>query len=190
MFDEYQQLIDDALDEQSDLFILNREQDDVRYVLAKFLENAEHVVRIFTPTVALSKKENGDVGSFYDDKDLLDAARTFLQKQDALLLVVSNEDRARDSDIATPLIQLAEEMKESDNELKGILWVGTISDEAPNGDWQLGHWQVMDRKAYRLEHDMKNRKAHVNFGRPDVASNLAKQFSRVIRHATLKKVVN
>ena len=48
----------------------------------------------------------------------------------------------------------------------------------------------MDTAAYRLEHDSDNKRAHVNFGSPEVAGNLARAFNAAAQDADTMKVVS
>lgn len=97
--------------------------------------------------------------------------------------MITETDLEEDENGAHPLIQLAESMKQDAGELRGTLWVGKASAQPDKMVWENRHWQVMDDQAYRLEHGMKRGEAHVNFGRPDVASDLAKLFEDVRENA-------
>lgn len=64
MDEEYGALIDAALGEKSDVIISNGKPENVRYLLTKFLENANKSVFIYSPQLSLFAKKNGKKSHF------------------------------------------------------------------------------------------------------------------------------
>ena len=113
-----------------------------------------------------------------------------LTKDDTVLMVLTDNDLDLDEHGEHPLVRAVAKMQQETNDLRGILWIA----KAPPGTGAKyalgGHWQVMDTVAYRLEHDPDNKDAHVNFGSPEIAGNLARMFNSVAREADTTKVIS
>ena len=187
MTEDYMELIDRALGEKSDALIPNRRPEHVRYLITKFLENARHAVRIYSGSLPCYAEDDGKRIPVYADAGLLHAAREFLRKEGSLLMVVTERDLDEGEHGDHPLIRMAEELGK---DLNGTLWVAKASEKPEAASGEPRHWQVMDEEAYRLEHDRSDLMAHVNFGTPGVAGDLARRFNIVVRYAQPTKVVS
>ena len=186
----YQALIDRAFDHKTDLIISNGKAEHARYLIAKFLRNAERVVRIYTGS--LSRYVGDDRVPVYASDDVLEATRHFLSKRNSLLLIATENALDVDESGRHPLLEAAKSMRTGNRELGGILWAGRASAGTVAHFGEIDyrhHWQVMDEQAYRLEHDPANTKAHANFGTPEVAGSLARLFDQVLLHAEPIEVI-
>lgn len=184
----YKALIDRAFDHKTDLIISNGKAEHARYLIAKFIRNAEQVVRIYTGSLS---RYVGDVPVYASD-DVLEATRHFLSKRNSLLLIATENALDVDESGRHPLLEAAKSMRTGNRELGGILWAGRASAGTVAHFGKISykhHWQVMDEQAYRLEHDPANTKAHANFGTPEVAGSLARLFDQVLLHAEPIEVI-
>ncbi len=192
MKDQYKTVIDRALAAKADLVISNAKPDHASYIVAKFLENAERVVRIYSTSLPRFTEVDGDEVPVFASADVVNAARDFLTKDDTILMVLTDNDLDLDLDEQGehPLIRAITNMQQETNDLRGTLWIAKAPPGAGARFAHGGHWQVMDTGAYRLEHDPDNQDAHVNFGSPEIAGNLARIFNNVAREADTTKVVS
>lgn len=190
MKDEYRTLIDRAFASKADLVISNAKPDHATYTMAKFLDNAERVVRIYLKSLPRFAEMHGTAVPVFASDDVLHAARSFLSKEDTVLMILTDDDLDADDQDEHPLVRLATEMQQRPDELGGTLWIAKAPPGmgAKYGDG--GHWQVMDTAAYRLEHDAASKRAHVNFGAPEVAGELARAFNAAAKDADTMKVVS
>lgn len=190
MQDEYRTLIDRASDSKADLVISNAQPDHASYAVAKFLENAKRVVRIYSSSLQRFADVRGTTVPVFASDDVIEAARSFLARDDTVLMVLTDDDLDLDGNGEHPLIRLATDMQQQPDGLRGTLWIAKAPPGAGAKYAHGGHWQVMDTAAYRLEHDPYSRDAHVNFGSPGVAGNLARIFNETAQKAETTTVIS
>ena len=168
---QYFRMIDEALQNPEDRVISNGMPAHAVYLLYKFLERAQEIVRIYTGR--LSQSFNGVLA--YADPKLAEAAIGFLAKPGTKLSIVivddpdiddgqSIEDHPLLSSIATGDVQ--GEVKVSKGDPKQL-------------DSFKYHFIVMDNQAVRIEFDTDAAKAYVNFRDQDFGKDLVSLFDSV-----------
>lgn len=161
----YFETVDEALASGADVAISNGRPQHAVYLIEKFFRNAERVVRLFSGRLS---RTYGGV-SVYSNPRVIAAAEHLVGRPDCKLSVVIQEeiDVSHGQSVADhPLARMASGLKDKGN-LHGLLEIRQASRDAIDflrGRNYCHHWMVMDQRAYRLETDTEQVKAHVNFG--------------------------
>ena len=161
----YFNAIDDALENADPRYISNGRPEHAAFLVHRFLENANKVVRIYSGGLTRSL----DGVDVYGNSHIIGAARKFLRRDGRILIAVQN-------DIDLP----------SGGRIDDHPFVGSTKDHcmgklvikkaADTDKLTRFHWMVMDKSAYRLETDVEKATAHANFGTPEFAAQLALKF--------------
>lgn len=173
--------VDEALGTATNVVISNGRPQHAVYLIEKFFRNAEHAVRLFSGRLS---RTYGSV-SVYTNPRVVEAAAVLLRRVNSRLsIVIENKIDVEPTQTVAdhPLARMASELKER-GELRGRLEVrqasGNAIDFLRNKDY-CHHWMVMDHRAYRLETDTEQVKAHVNFGDLATAGALVTIFDQLL----------
>ena len=177
---DYFLAVDEALADSIDRLISNGKPQHAAYLIEKFLDHAQQVVRIFSGRLA--RTVNG-VEVYGNDK-ILAAIDKLLKKGASLHIVLQQDIDLRTGETWTdhPVAQLASRLRKK-GVMNGVLDIRKASKGSlaylKDKDFPY-HWMVMDESAYRLETDTKKAKAHANFGDDEMAGKLARIFDRLL----------
>ena len=176
--------IDKALREGADLKISNGKTENTLFLVHRFLENAGSTVRLFSRRLT---RETEDGMAIYSNPHVLEAAQNALKSGVKVVVVVRDELDVEDGDPRShPLVQSALNLR-GIGSLAGLLALSRAAEKSV--DWLDGldclhQWMTMDDRAFRLETDVENATAEVNFGRPDMAATLNRVFDfELLGHA-------
>ena len=173
--------VDEALETARNVVLSNGRPQHAVYLIEKFFRNAQHVVRLFSGRLS---RTYGGV-SVYTNPRVVDAAADLVGRANCKLSVIVEEeiDVEPGQPVADhPLARMASALK-TRGEMRGRFEVRQASrtaiDFLRRKDY-CHHWMVMDRRAYRLETDTEQVKAHVNFGDSTTAGALVTIFDQLL----------
>ena len=173
---QYFDLVDRVCRREKALHISNSHPRHAVYLIYKLLASAEREVRLFSGKLTRSI---GDVGVF-ENEALAKAACELLSRPDTKLQIAV-QDPLHDTETPGdhPFIQriLSCEARQGGLELRrcSAKTVGWLKQEDI-----LMHWMTMDDRAYRLETDVENVKAHADFGDKQMTASLNRLFDQAI----------
>ena len=172
--------VDQALRDEQSLLISNGKTEHAVFLAQRFLSNAEDTVRLFSGRLS----RRSDAGfEIYANPNVIDATKNALRRGVKILIVLHEEIDAEGGDATChPLAQAAEALR-AEGSLKGIFLLLSASEdsiELLRENCFLHHWMTMDDRAYRLEFDIENAKAHVNFGDQGMVSRLNSIFDDLL----------
>lgn len=171
----YFKQIDLALKESLDFPLSNGKPAHAVYLIDKFLRHATRHVRLYSGNL----RRTWDDIDVYGHMRVLDAARVLLQRRADLSIVLEGEiDGGNVKE--HPLIRNALKWRD-EGSMKGVLDIRQADQASIDflNDRDFNHhWMVMDERAYRLEADTGDVKAHVNFGNRVVAKALCDIFDK------------
>ena len=176
-------IIDKACDTKKDALLSNGQPAHAAYIIHKFLENAEHSVRLYSGSLLRVL----DKVPVYENPHIINDALTFLKKPDTSLSVVLEGEidiPSSDESYDHPLIRAVKEAKKK-GKIQGHLRVCQALEEHVRTLREAGfayHWMVMDEQAYRLEKDPEKATAFVNFGNTEKATRLGSLFDKIAQY--------
>ncbi len=171
----YFEQIDLALKDSLDLPLSNGKPAHAVYLIDKFLRHATANVRLYSGNL---RQTWGNI-DVYGHHKILDAVRVLLERGGDLSIVLEDEiDGGSVED--HPMVRSVSKWRD-EGSMRGSLDIrqaDPASIDFLKGRGFNHHWMVMDEKAYRLEADTGDIKAHVNFGDLTVAKALADIFDK------------
>ena len=178
----YFEYVDEKLDAKENVGISNGKPIHAVYLIEGFLSRATQQVRLFSGKLSRTSESGTPI---YADPHVAAAALKFLSKEGSRLTVVLEKDidvEAEQSVEDHPLVNEILAAKER-NEVAGTFELCQISDEALqflDRHEVHNHLMILDEQAYRIETDLEEFKAHVNFGDTKSAGILANLFDKCI----------
>ena len=172
----YFQSVETACREGRNTPISNGLPEHAAFIIRLFLANAQRTVRLVSGGLPVKYQDRVPVfGSFY----VVAAAMDFLTRPKSEFQIILHGEL---SDVSTidnhPLVWMAKRLGE-EGRLTGTLTVKQLSNSweraLREGD-MLWHWMTMDESAYRIESDIEEPAAVVNFGEPEYTMELAGMF--------------
>lgn len=186
----YFEYIDEKLDAKENVGISNGKPIHAVYLIEGFLRRATQQIRLFSGKLSRTSESGTPI---YADPHVADAALKFLSKEGSQLTVVLEKDidvELGQSVKDHPLVDEILTAKER-NEVAGTFELCKISDEALqflDRHEVHNHLMILDERAYRIETDLEEFKAYVNFGDTKSAGILANLFDKCI-HSGSKTLI-
>ena len=173
----YFEYIDRACAKSLDENISNGRVEHAAYIIHKFLTSATRNICIYSG--ALSRTYN-EV-SVFENARILQAMEEFLARPDSRFQIVTEHalDVGPDETAADhPVVRAAQAMKQNSRlqgqlEIRRVVREGVDFLKAKNF---VNHWMTMDDHAYRIETNLKQAGAHVNFNHPKTTFALRRIF--------------
>ena len=163
--ESYYDIIDRCAKDKEDFPIQNSDLKHASYLLKTLFRHAESDVCIFTGKL---------FPGVFDDKDLRNEAIEFLRKGSDKKLKIVYQEAVRKEEITSGLFLSA---LMADEGRKGTVEVWDVKADIL---FDIHHFAVMDRSAFRFELDQETRKAIANFGDKKGAENLADIFEKIV----------
>ena len=179
---EYEQLVVDQFDSNSEEFFSNGEYKHARIVMKNIFLNSQKTVRLITDKLPMSCTDySGEEISVYEWEELVEAAVSFLKKPGAKLSVITRE--SENINLNHPL-------------LKGIFKSGCDSENkvhikmmsSESGNCKGLNFMVGDEKSIRFEKNGKSVKALACANSPKNAFFLNKMFDDDFENSSLLKI--
>ena len=178
----YFEYIDEKLSSGEDIGISNGKPIHAVFLIERFIKKAKNRIRLFSGK--LSQKSDSGI-PIYSDPHIVTAALEFLSKKESNLTIILEEEIDVDpweKLEAHPLIQKILEAKE-EGEIRGRFELRRANQRALSFLDRFNtrtHFMILDEQAYRIETDLEEMKAYVNFGNPDNAESLSILFDEGI----------
>lgn len=177
----YFEYVEEMLESGTNVVVKNGRPIHAIYLIQAFLRKAKNTVRLFSGTL----KQRTDELEMYGDSHVVTAARDFLSRPDADLRIVleSDIDLMEGQRIENhPMIDMAHQLRAA-GRMGGVFRVRRAPEdniEFLRKEKFCHHMMIIDDRAYRLETDTENFKAHVNFGDAKTAGKLSQIFDRIL----------
>ena len=160
----------------SEVLISNGKPEHAVFLLVMFLEHTKDTLRIFSGSLARNLR---GVPVFENPK-VIEAATSLFKQGCSIKVVLEGEIDVRPGQrwFDHPLFAAAEKAGTEDR-----CQIRKATDDSLailRGADLCKHWMTMDETAYRLEHDPREAKAVVNFGKKDMARALATIFDNLL----------
>ena len=178
----YFEYIDEKLSSGEDIGISNGKPIHAVFLIERFIKKAENRIRLFSGK--LSQKSDSGI-PIYSDPHIATAVLEFLyKKQSNLTIILENEididswEKLEDH----PLIQKIVEANEK-GKILGKFELRQANQKALDflDRYEARtHFMVLDQQAYRIETDLEEMKAYVNFGNTNAVKSLSVIFDRSV----------
>ena len=177
----YFDYVEKMLEKEANIVVRNGRPLHAVYLIEAFLRKAQKTVRLFSGSL---KQQAGEV-KMYGDSNVVNAAKNFLSHPNSKFMIVlenpvdlTEGQRIEDH----PVIKEIRELCDGER-IEGMLEIRRAAENNIKflRDQQFcHHMMIMDDRAYRLETDPEQFKAHVNFGDGRTAEKLARIFDRIL----------
>lgn len=173
----YFEYIDRACADRLDQNISNGRVEHAAYIIYKFLTTATRDICIYSG--ALSRTYNGV--SVFGNARILEAVERFLAQPSSRFHIVLQHDldiEPGETAAEHPVVRTVQAMKQ-DARLQGELEIRRAAREGTDfldAKKFVNHWMTMDDHAYRIETNLRQAGAHVNFNHPKTTYALRRIF--------------
>ena len=179
----YYAIVDGACEASKDMLIGNGNAKHAVFLMERFLrKSAERIVRLYSGSLIRHVTYEGKTLDVYANERLIESAATFVQRPDAELRILLEDELDGGSPEQHPLIR-----RVLDVAPVGALQLARISPQWRQRLSKHGftmHWMTVDEKGFRLERDVDAHTALANFRSPRHAQRLADLFDRASVGAT------
>lgn len=165
--DRYQEVVNRLAETKTDSRFSNKGPDHARVVVDALFRHATSSVKLYTGHLS---------DDFYTSEPVLNAIKTFLQKSNSQLCILSERE---------PDVQSIDAIRELSDANQLMVYV--INDKAPTDVQLPGHFMTVDNASFRLEVDDGAREAVVNFNEPSIATTLSKIFDAYVERFSTKQ---